>query len=54
MGTPVENSLEELWALYDWLIPGLLGDRRYFGANWRTPIEKHGDAAAQRLLPTRF
>src|SRR5690606_14810518 len=25
-GTPVENNLEELWALFDFLVPGLLGD----------------------------
>ncbi len=24
-GTPMENNLEELWSLYDWLIPGLSG-----------------------------
>ena len=27
-GTPLENSLQELWALYDWLVPGLLGNRK--------------------------
>ena len=53
-GTPIENSLEELWALYDWLIPGLLGDRKTFGKNFRTPIEKQGDAGCQRLLSTRL
>ncbi|MDE0715932.1 MAG: SNF2-related protein, partial [Gammaproteobacteria bacterium] len=42
-GTPIENSLEELWTLFDWLIPGLLGDRKSFAKNYRTPIERMGD-----------
>ena len=53
-GTPMENSLQELWSLYDWLIPGLLGPRKLFTKHYRTPIEKHGDAARQRLLYTRI
>ncbi len=39
--------------LYDWLIPGLLGNRKRFTAEFRTPIEKHGDRARQRLLSAR-
>ena len=53
-GTPLENNLQELWALYDWLVPGLLGNRRGFTAEFRTPIEKHGDRARQRLLAARI
>ena len=53
-GTPLENSLQELWSLYDWLVPGLLGARREFTKNYLTPIEKHGDAARQRMLSTRI
>ena len=53
-GTPIENSLQELWSLYDWLIPGLLGNRKSFTAAYRTPIEKRGDGAKQRLLSTRI
>ena len=52
-GTPLENSLQELWALYDWLVPGLLGNRKTFATEFRTPIEKHGDRARQRLLAAR-
>ena len=52
-GTPLENNLQELWALYDWLTPGLLGNRKTFTAGFRTPIEKHGDRARQRLLSAR-
>ena len=52
-GTPLENSLEDLWALYDWLIPGLLGDRKSFRTQFRIPIEREGDAGAQARLNAR-
>ncbi len=53
-GTPIENNLQELWSLYDWLIPGLLGNRKAFASGYRTPIEKEGDGARQRLLSRRI
>ena len=53
-GTPVENNLGELWALYDWLIPGLLGERWNFNDHYRKPIEQDGDPARQRMLSTRL
>jgi len=52
-GTPMENSLLDLWTLFDWLIPGLLGDRKAFTARFRTPIEKLGDVATQVVLNAR-
>ncbi len=53
-GTPLENSLQDLWTLIDWVTPGLLGDRKRFQTLFRTPIEKHGDAAAQARLNRRL
>ncbi len=53
-GTPLENSLQDLWTLIDWVNPGLLGDRKRFQSIFRTPIEKHGDAAAQTRLNRRL
>ena len=53
-GTPLENSLQDLWTLVDWVNPGLLGDRKHFQTLFRTPIEKHGDAAAQARLNRRM
>ena len=53
-GTPLENNLLELWSLFDWLIPGLLGNRKKFTSEYRTPIEKHGDSGRQRLLSARI
>lgn len=53
-GTPLENSLQDLWTLIDWVNPGLLGDRKKFQSMFRTPIEKHGDASAQARLNRRL
>ncbi|MCY4326990.1 MAG: DEAD/DEAH box helicase, partial [Rhodobacteraceae bacterium] len=52
-GTPLENNLMELWALFDWLIPGFLGDRKRFGKEFRRPIEKLGDGVTQERLSNR-
>jgi len=52
-GTPLENNLEELWSLFDWLVPGLLGNRKSFNQTFRIPIEKHMDLAAHRLLVSK-
>ena len=42
-GTPVENHLGELWALFNFVEPGLLGDELSFRRNFRIPIEQEGD-----------
>ena len=38
-GTPVENSLADLWCLFDFVQPGLLGFLEEFGKTYRRPIE---------------
>ncbi|MCJ1706296.1 DEAD/DEAH box helicase [Microbacterium sp. VKM Ac-2923] len=53
-GTPMENNLLELWALVSLVAPGLLGTRESFTALYRTPIEKHSDAARLDLLRRRI
>ena len=53
-GTPLENNLGEVWSLFQFLSPGLLGDESAFRRNFRTPIEKHGDKAAQAFLSGRL
>jgi SNF2 family DNA or RNA helicase len=46
----LENNLGELWSLFDFILPGLLGDAKQFSRYFRTPIEKQGDKlVAQRL-----
>ncbi len=52
-GTPMENNLAELWSLFAFACPGLLGSRKRFATDWRTPIEKNGDAERGRLLARR-
>lgn len=48
-GTPVENSLVDLWCLFDFVQPGLLGALNEFGTTYRRPIEAEGDADRARL-----
>ena len=38
-GTPVENTLADLWCLFDFVQPGLLGGLEDFGRTYRRPIE---------------
>jgi SNF2 family DNA or RNA helicase len=53
-GTPMENHLGELWAQFDFLMPGFLGDTTAFTKRFRTPIEKHGDEDQQKMLSRRI
>jgi superfamily II DNA or RNA helicase len=53
-GTPLENHLGELWAQFDFLMPGFLGDARHFTSTWRTPIEKQGNTLRRALLARRI
>ncbi|HZF81354.1 MAG TPA: DEAD/DEAH box helicase, partial [Rubrivivax sp.] len=52
-GTPVENNLSELWAHFDLLMPGFLGDWRSFNRLWRRPIEDNGEQQRAELLARR-
>jgi SNF2 family DNA or RNA helicase len=49
-GTPIENHLGELWNLFNFIIPGLLGSLESFNQRFAIPIERHGDQAAKRKL----
>jgi len=53
-GTPLENHLGELWAQFDWLAPGLLGDQASFSRLYRVPIEKRGDDVRRQHLTARI
>lgn len=52
-GTPLENHLGELWAQFDFLMPGFLGDSRSFHRLWRKPIEVGGETLRAELLARR-
>jgi len=42
-GTPIENRLTELWAIFDFLLPGYLGSLKKFIQDYEIPISKYGD-----------
>ena len=49
-GTPIENHLGELWNLFRFINPGLLGSLESFNQRFATPIEKYGDKQARYQL----
>ncbi len=51
-GTPVENRLEELWSLFRFLMPGLLGSEKAFRDRFVKPIEA-GEQKAREQLRSR-
>ncbi|NMF96241.1 DEAD/DEAH box helicase [Aromatoleum toluolicum] len=53
-GTPLENHLGELWAQFDFLLPGFLGTSKDFTRIWRTPVEKRADTQRRDLLAARI
>ena len=53
-GTPLENHLGELWAQFDFLLPGFLGTQKDFSKRWRIPIEKGSDQVRAQLLARRI
>lgn len=55
-GTPMENHLGELWAQFNFLMPGFLGSAEAFNTRFRRPIEKEGrdwerQSLSRRLAP---
>jgi len=49
-GTPVENSVNDLWTQMSFINPGLLGIQQYFQNEFVTPIEKKKDEDKARKL----
>ncbi len=49
-GTPVQNYLSELWNLFQFLNPGLLGSFDNFSKKYIVPIEQDGNKERQRQL----
>lgn len=49
-GTPVENNLNELWTIFRFINPGLLGSREAFQRNFGIPIEREENKEASQHL----
>ena len=48
-GTPIENRLSELWSIFDYLMPGILGPYQRFQKRFEQPILDGDDGASAQL-----
>jgi SNF2 family DNA or RNA helicase len=48
-GTPIENRLSEIWSIFDFLSPGILGPLSQFEERYSRPIDRGDPDAAKRL-----
>jgi len=53
-GTPLENSVLDLWSIFDFLMPGYLGTAKDFRERYELPIAKEKNAEAQVRLARRL
>ncbi|MFN5704412.1 MAG: DEAD/DEAH box helicase [bacterium] len=51
-GTPVENSVTDLWSQMSFVNPGLLGSQTFFNDEFATPIDKKQDEEKANKLQT--
>ncbi len=49
-GTPIENSLSELWSIFDYLMPGFLYGYETFRKEFEVPVVKNNDEDAMKRL----
>ncbi|MEI7621841.1 MAG: DEAD/DEAH box helicase, partial [Candidatus Moraniibacteriota bacterium] len=49
-GTPLENSVSEIWSLFEFLMPGFLGTQHAFAEKFERPIMKNADEKALEAL----
>lgn len=45
-GTPIENSLDDLWSQMQFINPNILGSYAFFAENYKFPIEKKQDESS--------
>ncbi|MFK7989127.1 MAG: SNF2-related protein [Sandaracinaceae bacterium] len=48
-GTPIENRLSEIWSIFDFVSPGLLGTLKTFEERYSRPIDRGDEEAARKL-----
>lgn len=48
-GTPIENRLSELWSIFDYLMPGMLGPYKRFRERYEAPIVAGDEEVSARL-----
>jgi len=48
-GTPIENRLSEIWSIFDFVSPGLLGTLKTFEERYSRPIDRGDEDAAAKL-----
>jgi len=53
-GTPLENSVLDLWSIFDFLMPGYLGTAKDFRERYELPIAKEKNTEAQTRLARRL
>ncbi len=53
-GTPLENSVLDLWSIFDFLMPGYLGAAKDFRERYELPITKEKNPEAQARLARRL
>ncbi len=53
-GTPVENSLLDLWSIMRFVLPGYLGPREAFVERFEKPLRQGGDPVLARRLARRL
>lgn len=49
-GTPIENSLSELWSIFDYIMPGYLFSYKKFKENYEIPIVRDEDENTMKKL----
>lgn len=52
-GTPLENGVRELWSIFDYLMPGFLGESASFRRKFERPIAERQDTGALEALRRR-
>jgi superfamily II DNA or RNA helicase len=53
-GTPVENSVADVWSIFDFLLPGYLGEYESFKVNTEQPIADGGEIAREAQMKLHY